>query len=264
MGDQMTDTIALTEYRHYIQQNYVAKDPDLFQWSSEYLVPGFRAALENGSPQFLRAVLRQEAGDVWVFDMLQQDFCDRLIAEVEWFGQWCEHRGVTKRAPNTMNNYGAVLDDFGFTSFLQEMMHRAVMPFSSLLYPDVGGDSLDNHHGFVVDYEIGKDEDLDFHVDQSDVTLNVCLGQQFEHGELYFAGIRCALHQQTVPRPEEEHLLRHSPGQGLLHRGKHRHAARKITSGRRMNLILWCMSSKNQQMSTNECTSWCGWERSTS
>jgi hypothetical protein len=31
------------------------------------------------------------------------------------------------------------------------------------------------HHGFVVSYEMGKDVSLGFHVDDAEVTLNLCL-----------------------------------------------------------------------------------------
>lgn len=49
-------------------------------------------------------------------------------------------------------------------------MKQYVQPFSSFLYPSVGAD-LDDHHGFVVEYEIGKDINLGFHVDDSEVRL---------------------------------------------------------------------------------------------
>lgn len=41
-----------------------------------------------------------------------------------------------------------------------------------------------------------------FHVDDSEVTLNVCLGKQFSGGELYFRGIRCDKHVNSGSRPE--------------------------------------------------------------
>ena len=49
-----------------------------------------------------------------------------------------------------MNNYGVILDDIGFTPFLNEIRTRCVSPFASLLFRERGGDSLDGHHGFVV------------------------------------------------------------------------------------------------------------------
>lgn len=33
-----------------------------------------------------------------------------------------------------------------------------------------------------------------FHVDDSEVTLNVCLGKQFTGGDLFFRGVRCDKH----------------------------------------------------------------------
>jgi hypothetical protein len=158
-----------------------------------------------------------------------------------------------------MNNYGTVLDTFGFAPLLQELMTEYVHPFSALFYPEVGGGSLDSHHGFIVEYKIGKDTSLDFHVDASDVTLNVCLGKQFTGGTLFFRGIRCALCQETAPKPAEEFEIAHLPGQAILHRGKHRHGANPISGGERFNLILWCYSSKFERSHDNtRCPAWCG------
>ena len=41
-----------------------------------------------------------------------------------------------------------------------------------------------------------------FHVDDSEVTLNVCLGKQFSGGELYFRGIRCENHVNSETQHE--------------------------------------------------------------
>lgn len=41
-----------------------------------------------------------------------------------------------------------------------------------------------------------------FHVDDSEVTLNVCLGKQFSGGELFFRGVRCEKHVNTESQPE--------------------------------------------------------------
>ncbi len=38
-------------------------------------------------------------------------------------------------------------------------------------------------------YKLTEDRALDFHYDDSHVTLNVCLGRQFEGGDLYFKGM---------------------------------------------------------------------------
>jgi hypothetical protein len=41
-----------------------------------------------------------------------------------------------------------------------------------------------------------------FHVDDSEVTLNVCLGRQFSGGELFFRGVRCDEHVSSETQPE--------------------------------------------------------------
>ena len=39
-------------------------------------------------------------------------------------------------------------------------------------------------------------------MDDSEVTLNVCLGKQFSGGELYFRGIRCENHVNSETQHE--------------------------------------------------------------
>ena len=56
-----------------------------------------------------------------------------------------------------------------------------------------------------------EDLDLDFHYDDSDVTLNVCLGKTFTGGELYFKGL--FHHPETHG---EDLSLGHTPGWLLI------------------------------------------------
>ena len=94
---------------------------------------------------------------IYVFDMLTPRFCAELLEEIDHFERWCAENDLPLIRPNTMNNYGAVLDTFGFQGMLHHLMQRYVSPFAALFYRDVGGDSLDSHHGFVVAYQPGKD-----------------------------------------------------------------------------------------------------------
>jgi hypothetical protein len=191
--------------------------------------------------------------------MIRPEFGAELLEETAYFSRWCKRKKLSTLRPNTMNNYGIVLDSIGFAPMLQVWMTDYVLPFSSWAYPDVGGDTLDTHHGFTVEYEAGKDLSLDFHVDASDVTLNVCLGEDFTGGSLFFRGIRCGVCQETTWRAEEEFEIDHVPGRAILHRGKHRHGANPILSGRRCNLIVWCNSSHfGRSFDTTRCPDWCG------
>lgn len=162
--------------------------------------------------------------------------------------------------PNAMNKYGAVLDDFGLETMLDKLMHDFVLPISKVFFPDVGGSTLDSHHGFVVEYGIDREANLGFHVDDAEVTLSICLGKQFSGGELFFRGIRCEKHVNTEIQPEEIFDYSHVPGRAILHHGRHRHGARATTCGHRINLVLWCRSSVFRELKKyqKDFPSWCG------
>jgi hypothetical protein len=51
---------------------------------------------------------------------------------------------------------------------------------------------------FVVEYGADKDKKLDWHVDDSDVTLNVCLGKEFVGGDLVFSGTLLLLTNEAI------------------------------------------------------------------
>jgi hypothetical protein len=249
------------EYCDYIRTHYPRLHPRLYTLRDEFFAPALLWAVRTGTRKALREVIREAHPGVYVFDMLRPRFCRELLEEAAHFERWGGQNGLGLVRPNTMNNYGTVLDSLGFYPMLDELMNEYVTPFAALVYADVGGNSLDSHHGFIVEYQPGKDTKLDFHVDASDVTLNVCLGKEFTGGTLFFRGVRCGRCQQTEWRPEEEFEIAHTAGQAILHRGKHRHGANPIVSGERYNLILWCNSSRyDQQPEGDGCPAWCGWQ----
>ena len=81
-----------------------------------------------------------------------------------------------------------------------------------------------------------------------------------EGQELYFRGLRCHSHMQTLLEPHESFEYLHEPGVALLHAGKHRHGVDYLRSGLRRNLILWCRSStyRDSLSDSDPCPAWCG------
>lgn len=195
--------------------------------------------------------LRQRPRGVFAFPALSLEFCRALREEVAHF----EQSGFEPSRPNTMNTNGLFLYELGaYPRLLDPLVARLVAPVAAALF---GGDattspgaaSLDHHRSFTVSYEVGKEVDLAYHHDDSEVTLNVCLGGDFEGGELLFGGLR--------DDPEERHLARtpvaHRPGMALLHRGSHCHEAVAVESGERTNLIVWCRSSETRRRTCAMC-----------
>ena len=133
-----------------------------------------------------------------------------------------------------------LLNELGFDEdFLNRLRNDYLTPIATLLFPESGGDSLDSHKAFIVKYKTGEDVDLNYHYDNAEITLNVCIGKQFEEGSLYFGNMRSE-QQDIVAFTEYKHRLTY----GLIHRGQHRHGAMPITEGERYNLIMWLRSSE--------------------
>ncbi|KAI9384360.1 hypothetical protein POPTR_012G051200v4 [Populus trichocarpa] len=293
------------EYRQKIISHYKPLKRELYSMHPvTFFVPSFMKAINDNTEESLRSIISEPSPGVLTFEMLQPRFCELLVAEVENFEAWVNDTKFRVMRPNTMNKYGAVLDDFGLETMLDKLMDGFIRPISKgdayVLIPDklhhmfsgsliffcilirqnntdymiifpaslscavffreVGGATLDSHHGFVVEYGKDWDVDLGFHVDDSEVTLNVCLGKQFSGGELFFRGTRCDKHVNTGSQPEEIFDYSHVPGGAVLHLGRHRHGVRATTSGHRINLLLWCRSSVFREIRKyqKDFSSWCG------
>jgi hypothetical protein len=159
-----------------------------------------------------------------------------------------------------MHDHGAMLGPLGLDGFVDELRDR-LAPRLGELYPGVGGASLDGHHSYLVEYGRDLDEDLGFHVDDSEVTLNLCLGDDFSGAELVLLGRRCDAHRQTPVLPGETLEIEHEPGRAVLHAGRHRHRVDPIRRGVRRNLIAWLRSSSYRAAAEEPgaaCPPWCG------
>ncbi|KAG9487668.1 hypothetical protein GDO78_007462 [Eleutherodactylus coqui] len=178
---------------------------------------------------------------IYCFPVFVPEFCRDFLEELENF----EKSLLEKGRPNTMNNYGVLLNELGLDeSFITPLREKYLHPLASILYPDWGGGCLDSHKAFVVQYSVDKDLDLSSHYDNSEVTLNVSLGKEFTDGNLYFSDMR------EVPSGERRYAeVEHTIGHGILHRGQQVHGALPVTSGERWNLIIWMRASsiRNKQ-----------------
>ena len=72
------------------------------------------------------------------------------------------------------------------------------------------------------------------HVDNSDVTFNVCLGKEFTGAGLAFCG-----YMGEPAHRRLSYTYVHRKGYCVVHLGRRRHGADDIRSGERMNLIIW-------------------------
>lgn len=208
-----------------------------------HLDPALCRALALGTPDALESVVEPLGEHLYSLRLLTERACQMLSEEVEALERWAEEEGVELDRPNSMNAYGVILDAVGYQEALTALIEHAVRPLAAHFFPEVGGATLDSHHGFIVDYAMDGDRALSLHIDDSEVTVNLCLHDDFAGGDLYFLGRRCLNHCQSGYAPEEQTRYAHQPGVALLHAGHHRHGATSLQGGQRRNLILWCRSS---------------------
>ncbi|XP_001180150.3 2-oxoglutarate and iron-dependent oxygenase domain-containing protein 2 [Strongylocentrotus purpuratus] len=243
--------IQLLERKEKISAGYKPLHPPLYTLQESYLAPEFLKIVEycqsNDATEegLAKRLTRENASQVFSFPVFTAEFCDRFVEEITHF----ENSPLPKGRPNTMNNYGVLLMELGFDgNFLNPLRMDYLAPIASLLYPDVGGNSLDSHRAFIVKYKLGEDVDLNYHFDNAEVTINVSLGKEFSDGELYFGDMR------QMPRDETKYArFEHKKTIGLLHRGQHMHGAMPISEGERYNLIIWMRSSQQRNQLCPMC-----------
>ncbi|XP_051777532.1 2-oxoglutarate and iron-dependent oxygenase domain-containing protein 2 isoform X1 [Erpetoichthys calabaricus] len=224
-----------------IREIYKPFHRHVYVLQESYLAPEFLEIVtfskcENASMDRLpKSIVQLAAPRTYRIPVFTEEFCRDFIEELENF----EQSEAPKGRPNTMNNYGVLLNELGFdATFLTPLREAYLCPVASLLFSDCGGDTLDSHKAFVVKYALQQDLDLSYHYDNAEVTLNVSLGKDFTEGSLYFGDMR------QVPISETECVeIGHETTHGLLHRGQHMHGALPLTSGQRWNLIIWMRSS---------------------
>eukprot|EP01130_Rhizamoeba_saxonica_P017481 TRINITY_DN8485_c0_g1_i1.p1 TRINITY_DN8485_c0_g1~~TRINITY_DN8485_c0_g1_i1.p1 ORF type:complete len:258 (+),score=63.10 TRINITY_DN8485_c0_g1_i1:66-776(+) len=185
------------EYKDIVKADYQHLHPSLLDLSTWLINGNLIKAIDEDDEDAVREVLTEVHPGIFEFPMLKEETCNLILEEVENFEAWNIAKGLKIHRPNSMNNYGAILDDFGFEDVLNELMNTIIDPLRKILYSHMK--KLDSHHGFIVSYAIGKDTKLDFHVDTAEVTLNLCLGKEFTGGDLYFGGVRCSNHTNTPP-----------------------------------------------------------------
>ncbi|EOA37893.1 hypothetical protein CARUB_v10009361mg [Capsella rubella] len=250
------------EYRQNIISNYQPRFRELYNFDPKLLLlPPFRNAISENTEESIRRIISEPFPGVFVFQMFHPAFFQILLSEVENFRMWALRTMLKIKRPTSKSMYGVVLDDFGLDIMLNKLKEEFIFPLCKVLFPEVCGEMFDSHHGVVVEYGENRSvAELGYQIDDSEITLNVCLSKQFAGGELCFRGLRCKKHARAEAKPEETFDYSQIPGQAILYRGCHRNGARATTSGYRANMILWCRNSLFREMETyqKECSDWCG------
>eukprot|EP01084_Bolivina_argentea_P313739 543356_1 len=207
---------------------------------------------QNGKKIFVEKFVKTEIKNrVFSFPFFNSTFCDELVKELRNFENTPY---LSKDRPNSMNNYGVILNNIGLEPFVTDLFDKYLTTIANWIFPSnvkkndieltdedldfTYNGSLDHHHTFMVQYKTDADLFLDMHIDDSEVTFNINIFDEFTGAELAICGL-------TGEKTRRSHLLsyNHKKGRCLVHAGRQRHGARSITGGERQNLVIWCRSS---------------------
>lgn len=198
--------------------------------------------------------MTEECAGVYSFDLFTSEFCHMFHKDMKLF----EASDLPKHRPNSMNNYGLVLNDIGMEMMISKLLQQYIQPFVKFLLPQAtSGYPVDHHHSFIVEYKEGADLSLDMHTDDSDVTLNINICDSFTGAGLSFCGLYGAVDRRILNRQYS-----HKLGRAVIHAGLHTHGADTLETGERFvchdsiaqvtifhlphrsNVIVWCRSSQ--------------------
>uniref|UniRef100_UPI00358E3A6C 2-oxoglutarate and iron-dependent oxygenase domain-containing protein 2 isoform X1 n=1 Tax=Myxine glutinosa TaxID=7769 RepID=UPI00358E3A6C len=235
-----------------ISESYKPLHPEVYSLQRNFLATEFLQLVDfcNSREASLQGLLQRviclAPKRTYRFPIFTKEFCHLFLDELHNF----ERSGLPKGRPNSMNQHGISIAELGCDASLISPLYTFLRPITRLLYPDLGGDALDSHKAFVVHYGPAADQDLAYHFDNAEITLNVCLGEEFEGGELYFGSM-----QQEMENETEFQAVAHQLTFGILHCGQHRHGALPLSAGERWNLIVWLRASCVRNLYCPMCAS---------
>lgn len=98
----------------------------------DWLDAALAAALANATdrPQALLALVRREGAGVFSLPLLSPRFCRLLSEEVAHFLA----SGHTSPLPNSMNEYGVVLEELGMGQVMAQLREQVLSPLAAALY----------------------------------------------------------------------------------------------------------------------------------
>ena len=163
---------------------------------------------------------------------------------------------------NSMHENAIPFSNLNLNQCINDFIKNYFTKIANLLYPDRFKKKFDGIHSYVVRYGDNYDRNLGFHVDDSLITINLCLKNDSKGSELCFSGIRCPLHIDTPSMKNEKKIITHEKGFAVIHDGKNRHHINDIYSGERYNLIIWCQDKEEKfnwfnSLENNKCLDFC-------
>lgn len=157
--------------------------------------------------------------DIYGLPIFSKVFCDSVIRIAENSNKWGKERHESYKTNDIQ------LDVLGIDDFMNSCIKFLLMPIFDKIW-SIGQDLDFSAENFIIKYELENQRMLHLHHDDSDITVNINLNNQYEGGEVYFPRQKSKIDNKNV-------------GHGLIHPGKitHIHGSLPIFFGVRYRLV---------------------------
>ncbi len=228
----------------------------IVKFSPDYLLPA-SANDPNYAAQFSNA-----GAGIFHGQIVNDAFCDLILSRIKQHENSDVVNQITQA--NSMHKNAILTNEIGLEPFISSFTNFFFKKIAPDVLPGALLKTIDSIHSYVVRYGISLDRDLGFHVDDSFLTINLCLNDGFVGSDLQFEGQRCTTHIDTLSGEHERVLIKHKKGKMILHHGKNRHYVETIRKGERFNLIIWCQNKSERAQwfdatKNQKCPDWCSY-----
>ena len=107
--------------------------------------------------------------EIYHGQLVTDQFCDLILDRVK------QHTRDLYKQANSMHQEAILIDQLGLGPLIEAFSGNFFIKDISQVLPDVYLPPLDGIHSYIVRYSKSLDHDLGFHVDDSFLTINLCL-----------------------------------------------------------------------------------------
>jgi hypothetical protein len=131
-------------------------DPELFGnvWKECWLEDSFleivRAVSAGQTVQELvhKGIIDQIHPGIYSFPIFRRETSERILSEAENYQRYAAAEGIKIHRPNSMNNYGLVLNLMGMREILTNLQQNYLVVVSRAFFPSEASEFTD-HHSFM-------------------------------------------------------------------------------------------------------------------
>jgi len=219
----------------------------------------YLTSLMQREGNFFSRSFQSKGENIFHGEILDSEFCDYTVKLVK------EHiYNIDKfvNPTNSMHSSAVSTQELGIKNFVDTFAKDILEDVVNSLFLNRSKIIFDSIHSYIVRYGAKYDRELGLHVDDSIVTMNLCLNDGFSGSDLILNGTTCPIHMDTAIINNQEICIKQKKGFMILHAGKNRHYVTPIESGERYNLIAWCQNNdeKNkwfEALNNNHCLDYC-------